>query len=142
MHLQITPNWRITLDKPYQRRIENDQLVLWTTGRTILMVVFRYQDARQREMMLAELKSKAAATGLETLESQQDAMVRFGYIQPEEISPGHVRLALHAFCAAETTCLQSAFYFDIPADLPWAIQTWETIQYLNNKSPNPTTGAN
>jgi len=129
MDYQITPEWRISLEQDYQHRTEDGQLVLWTTGRTILAVAFRYAKALQKEQLLQELKARAEANKVETFSAQTDTLALFAMLEPEDIGEGHLRLALHAFTLSEHTCLQTAYYFDKPADLPWAIQTWEAIQH-------------
>lgn len=137
MDYQITPEWRICLDQDYKRRVEDQALVLWTTGRTILSVVFRYDDPNKREALLQDLKQRAEQNKMDVLESSTGELKRFASLEPEDIGEGHLRLALHAFTASPTTCLQTAFYFDKPADLKWAIQTWEAIQH----TPLPAQGA-
>lgn len=129
MDYQITPEWRISLEQDYQHRTEDGQLVLWTTGRTILAVVFRYGNPAKKDQLLQELKTRAEANKMETFSAQTDNLTLFAMLEPEDIGEGHLRLALHAFSIAEHTCLQTAYYFDIPADLPWAIKTWEAIQH-------------
>lgn len=130
MDYQITSEWRIRLENDYKRRVEDEALVLWTTGRTVLSVVFRYTDETKRDQLLQELKNRAEINKMDKFESQSGELMRFATLEPEDIGNGHLRLALHAFTAAPNTCLQTAFYFDKPADLKWAIQIWESIQYL------------
>ncbi|MFH1445897.1 MAG: hypothetical protein ABIG43_00600 [Chloroflexota bacterium] len=129
MIYQITPEWRLCLDETYNRRVENNKLVLWITGRTIVAVVFRYSDTVKKEELIAQLKNKASKGSLEVFESQQDELLRFAYLQPEEVAPGHTRLALYGFTASEATCVQTAFYLDDPSDLDWAKKTWESLIY-------------
>lgn len=136
MDYQLTPEWRIRLEQDYKRRLEDDQLVLWITGRTILAVVFRFAQHAQhthpdkRDELLQKLKTRAEQNKMDIFESQSGDLMRFATLEPEDIGGGHLRLALHAFTAAVGTCLQTAFYFDKPADLQWAIQAWEAIQYF------------
>jgi len=129
MNYQITPEWCLGLDETYNRRVENNKLVLWISGRTIVAVVFRYSDTVKREDLIARLKSKAAKGNLEIFDSQQGELLRFAYLQPEEVAPGHTRLALYGFTASEATCVQTAFYLDDPADLDWAKKVWESLIY-------------
>jgi len=127
INYQITPEWQLHLDQPYSRRVEAGQLVLWTSGRTILAAVFNCRG--KRKMLLAQLKAKAADSKLEIFESKSGQLQRFGYLQTEEVRDGHTRLALHAFTTTPSSCLQTAFYLDLASDLPWAIQAWEGITY-------------
>lgn len=135
MDYLVTPEWQLTLEQPYQRRVEDNQLVLWTTGRTVLAVPFRFTRADHKETLLAELRARAALNKVDTFESSAGGLTRFATLEPEEILDGHLRLALHAFSASESACLQTAFYFDIPSDLTWAIAAWESIRF----NPQPDT---
>ena len=129
MTYQITHEWRLSLDRTYNRRVKNNKLVLWISGRTIVAVVFLYSDTVKREGLIARLKSKASKGSLEVFESRQGELLRFAYLQPEEVTPDHTRLALYGFTAAEATCIQTAFYLDDPSDLDWAKKTWESLTY-------------
>ncbi|MCJ7696163.1 MAG: hypothetical protein MUO40_12180 [Anaerolineaceae bacterium] len=126
----ITPEWFLTLDEDFQRRMENDQLVLWTTGKTIITVAFRLPKTLSPEDLLLSLKSKFSEDILETFESQEEDLLRYAALKTEESAAGLVRLVLHGFTISQTSCLQSAFYFDLPADLAWAKTAWQTIVFI------------
>jgi hypothetical protein len=129
MNYQITTEWRITLEMPYQRRIEDNALVLWTIGRTIVATAFRIPANLTRDELLAKLKSKPSAGILDVYETIQDDIDRLAFMQSEEVADGQTRLAMHTFNASTTSLLQIAFYFDIPKDVEWARTTWDSVNF-------------
>jgi hypothetical protein len=129
MNYQITPEWRITLEMPYQRRIEDNALVLWTIGRTIVATAFRIPANITREELLDKLKSRQSTGILDVYETIQDDIDRLAFMQSEEVTEGQSRLAMHTFNASPTSLLQIAFYFDIPKDVEWARATWNSVNF-------------
>jgi hypothetical protein len=113
MNYQITPEWRITLEMPYQRRIEDIALVLWTIGRTIVATAYRIPAILTRNELLVKLKSRPST----------------GVLDVYEVANGQPRLAMHTFNASPTSLLQIAFYFDIPKDVEWARATWDSVKF-------------
>jgi len=126
----ITPEWFLSLNEDFQRRVENDQLVLWTTGKTIIAVAFRLPETLSPENLLQTLRSKFGEGVLEVFESAEEDLVRYAVLQTEESAAGKARLVLHGFTISPSACLQSAFYFDLPSDLDWAKTTWQSIVYV------------
>ena len=126
----ITPEWFLTLNEDFQRRVENDQLVLWTTGKTIITVAFRLPGTLTPEDLIETLKSRFAEDVLEVIESQEEDLQRFAAVKTEESATGKARLVLHGFTISPSSCLQSAFYFDLPTDLDWAKTSWQSIVYV------------
>lgn len=129
MNYQITPEWRITLETPYQRRIEDNALVLWTIGRTIVATAFRIPANLTRDELLAKLKSRPSTGVLDVYETIQDDIDRLAFMQSEEVAEGQPRLVMHTFNASPTSLLQIAFYFDIPKDVEWARATWDSVRF-------------
>ena len=126
----ITPEWFLTLNENFQHRVENDQLVLWTTGKTIITVAFRLPDSLSNEDLLDSIKSRFSESKLEKFEVEDETLIRYAALQTEDSATGKARLVLHGFTITQTSCLQSAFYFDLPADLEWAKTTWQSIIYV------------
>lgn len=113
----------------FQRRREDAHLVFWTVGITIGVVVFTYSGEKEQAALLANLRAKAQAEELEFFEEQEGALIRFGTLQWEAITPKHTRLALHAFSTAENGCAQTSFYLDNAADLPQALKIWQSVLF-------------
>ncbi len=103
--------------------------MFWTAGITIGVVVFSYSGAKEQAALLANLRAKAQAEELEIVEEQEGALIRFGTLRLEAISPKNTRLALHAFSTAENGCAQTSFYLDNATDLQQALRIWQSVQF-------------
>ncbi len=129
--VDITNQWQLRLDTEFQHRTEGDHLILWTKGISILTTVFSYSGEKDREMLLANLSAKAQAKELEIIQEVNENLVRFGYLQPEEVRPGWARLALHAFTMAEFSCLQTSIYLDRVEDLQKGLLIWRDLKHTD-----------
>ncbi len=134
MDYQLTPEWTLSLPEGYQHRKEEQHLVFWTTGITLITTVFAYSGENQRRTLLANLRARAEADQLELIEDLDGDLFRLGYLQPETIRPGRTRLALHAFTTAPYNCLQTSFYLDRSEDLKTALIAWKSVQYTPEQS--------
>jgi len=103
--------------------------VFWTAGITIGVVVFSYSGAKEQAALLANLRAKAQSDDLEIIEEQEGAVIRFGTLQLQAITPKHTRLALHAFSTAENGCAQTSFYLDNATDLQQALKIWQSVSF-------------
>ncbi len=131
MEYQLTENWKISLPDGFQRRKEGAHGIFWTPGLTMITTVFHYEGESERQALLENLRDKALSEGHKTIEDAEDDefLQRFGYLQMEEIQPGHTRLVLHAFTLAPQSCLQTSFYVDRPEDFDTALKTWKSAAY-------------
>jgi len=131
MEYQLTENWQISLPDGFQRRKEGAHGIFWTPGLTMITTVFHYEGESERQALLENLRDKAQSEGHKTIEDAEDDefLQRFGYLQMEEIQPGHTRLVLHAFTLAPQSCLQTSFYVDRPEDFDTALKTWKSAVY-------------
>ena len=127
--VDITHQWQLRLDTEYQHRTEGDHLILWTSGISILTTVYSYSGEKDRQMLLANLSAKAESKQQEVIQEVGEDLVRFGYLQPEEVRPGWTRLALHAFTMAEFSCLQTSIYLDRVEDLQKALIIWADLRH-------------
>jgi hypothetical protein len=129
MRQQLTSQWSIELPDGFQRRREDAHIVFWTAGITIGVVVFSYSGAKEQAALLANLRAKAQSDDLEIIEEQEGAVIRFGTLQLQAITPKHTRLALHAFSTAENGCAQTSFYLDNATDLQQALKIWQSVSF-------------
>ena len=134
MRYRITAQWELPLEDGFEHRVEDNHLVFWKTGATVVTTVFSYSGFAQQQGLLANLRGKADAAGLESFEETDGALYRFGYLQPEKIAADHVRLALHSFTLAEHSCLQASYYLDRASDLNKALQSWKEVVHTGEES--------
>lgn len=127
MAIQVTKEWFIDITDDFKRRVENQKLIFWKTGITIILAVFRLPDDTGKLELLNKIQEKIPEDALEKLVSTKGEIVGLGYTQIQKNNDVKDRLALYTFTASDTSCLQSAFYLDNPEDLDWAKLTWENI---------------
>jgi hypothetical protein len=130
MAIRITSEWLIDLPDDFEKRVEDDKLVFWTTGITIIIAAFTLPDGVGKLELLNQIQAKIPEDALEKLVSTKGEIVGLGYTQIQKIAGEKDRLSLVSFTASDTSCLQMAFYLDDPNDLDWAKKTWKEIIYL------------
>lgn len=129
MAVKVTNEWFMEITDDFARRTEDQKLIFWKTGITIILAVFRLPENTGKLDLLNQIQEKIPEEALETMVSTKGEIVGLGYTQimrhPEEKN----RLALYTFTASDSSCLQAAFYLDRPDDLEWAKSTWENFIY-------------
>jgi len=127
MAVKITNEWFIELSDEFSRRTEDQKLVLWKTGMTIILAAFHLPENTGKLALLNQIQEKIPEDALETMVSTKGEIVGLGYTQILQKPDEKNRLALYTFTASDTSCLQAAFYLDEPDDLEWAKSTWKNI---------------
>lgn len=129
MAFHITNEWLINLPDEFEHRIEDNKLVFWKTGITVIAVPFRLPDNTTKLEMLSRIHEKLPENILETFVSTKGEIAGMGYTQLQTVESDKKRLSLTTFTVSDTTCLQIAFYLDDPTELDWARSTWQEIIY-------------
>jgi len=138
MAFQITKEWVIDLSDDFERRVEDEKLIFWKTGITVILAAFSLPENTSKLELLNRIQKKLPKDALETLVSTKGEVVGLGYTQIEELKGEYRRLSLTTFTASDTSCLQAAFYLDDPDDLNWAKAIWESLVYhpdVKNETP-------
>jgi len=129
MAFRITNEWIIDLPGDFSTRVEDEKLIFWKVGITVIAAAFRLPEDTGKVELLNKIQKKIPDNTLETLVSTKGEIVGLGYTQIQKRQGEKNRLALYTFTASDTSCLQCAFYLDDPDDLDWAKSIWETIVY-------------
>lgn len=129
MAFQITKEWLINLPEDFESRVEEEKLIFWKAGVTVIAVVFRVPEQTGKIELLNQIQEKLPDDALETLVSTKGEIVGLGYTQIHKVLNEKNRLSLYTFTASDTSCLQVAFYLDNPEDLPWAKSVWERVLF-------------
>jgi hypothetical protein len=137
MAFRITQEWLIDLPEDFETRTEEDKLVFWKTGKTVIIAAFRIPDDTGKLELLNQIQAKIPDDALEKLVSTKGEIVGLGYTQIQEVPGDKKRLTLISFTASDTSCLQTAFYLDNPEDLDWAKSAWEGIVFLPEEDVPP-----
>jgi len=143
MAFRITSEWIINLADDFERRTEDEKLVFWKTGVTVIVAAFQVPENISKLELLNQIHEKIPHSALETFVSTKGEIVGLGYTQIEKREGEKNRLALYTFTASDTSCLQTGFYLDDPADLDWAKTVWENTFFIpeaDNKVDPESTG--
>lgn len=130
MAFQITPEWAIDLSDDFETRIEDEKMIFWKTGITVVVAAFRLPDKTGKIDLLNKIQEKIPENSIETLVSTSGEIVGLGYTKIHKELDQKNRLSLYTFTASDTSCLQTAFYLDNPEDLNWAKSIWERVIYI------------
>ncbi len=136
MPVEITSEWTIDLPDSFQSRKEDEKLVFWKPGITIIIAAFRIPAETGKLELLNQIQQNQPENALETLVSTKGEIVGYGYTQIENIKNDKKRLSLITFTASDTSCLQTAFYLDRPDDLEWAKAVWESLIFHPDTDKN------
>jgi hypothetical protein len=138
MAFRITSEWIIDLADDFEKRVKDEKLVFWKTGITIIIAAFSLPKDTGKLELLNQIQEKMPEDILETFVSTKGEIVGLGYTQIQEVKGENSRLALTTFTASDTSCLQTAFYLDEPADLDWAKSVWKGLLYYPIGNTEPT----
>ncbi len=136
MAIQVTKEWFIDSIDDFERRTEDQKLVFWKTGITIIVAAFHLPENTGKLELLNQIQEKIPKDALETFVSTKGEIVGLGYTQILQNPEKKRRLGLYTFTASDTSCLQAAFYLDKPDDLAWAKSTWEHIIFHPESEEN------
>lgn len=131
MRISLSQEWTLEIPEDVQHRKEGDYVVFWKPGCTLLTTIFAYSGEKNRQVLLANLKARVEAEQLESIVENEGEIQRYAYLKNEEIMPGHVRLALHAFTTAPFGCLQTSFYLDNSEDLHECLLMWKSVEWTD-----------
>ncbi|NDW08419.1 DUF2185 domain-containing protein [Dysgonomonas sp. 520] len=130
---QLTDKWTLEINNLFERRLEEDGSLLYTTGDKSLRLVVWNDKGKKRDdiyedhKMIVENRDQSRSKTLETYDFTDDAVARVGYLIKE--SDGQKEYGvIYAFSVIDENILQIAIYFDEEADKDWAISTWKNIK--------------
>lgn len=130
MAFQITPEWTIDLSDEFDSRVEDEKIIFWKTGITVVVAAFRLPEGTGKIDLLNQIQEKMPENIIETLVSTSGEIAGLGYTKIHKELDEKNRLSLYTFTASDTSCIQTAFYLDKPEDLAWAKSVWERIVYI------------
>lgn len=137
MAVRITAEWIINIPEDFENRVEDEKIIFWKTGITVILAVFRLPEDTGKIELLNQIQKRIPENAIETLVSTKGEIVGLGYTQIQKVKGEKNRLSLYTFTASDTSCLQAAFYLDDPADLDWAKSVWETIIFQPESTHEP-----
>ena len=131
MRIKLSQEWSLDVPEDMHQRKEGDHVVFWKPGITLLTTIFAYSGEKHRQVFLANLKRRVVAMKLSNIVEEHGEIQRYAYLKQEEIMPGHVRLAVHAFTTAPYGVLQTSFYLDNAQDLQECLVIWKSVEWTD-----------
>jgi len=110
---QMTKDWSIVLEGKFNRRFEDDNLVIWRTGLTFWISVIG-QDDVQKENILEIIKEKQSETAKNMQEKTENNLLRYQYEITENDEKRKIReyAAIYSFTIKDESFVQCAAYCD------------------------------
>lgn len=124
---RLTEKWSITLPGPFNRRIEDGDLVLWRPGLTMWIAVWGNDERETTSARLEWLRGDASEEAYDFLEEEDGGLLRFSYRLAEESEDDRAD-ALYCFAIADESHVQMAVYFDREQDLETAQALWRSLR--------------
>jgi hypothetical protein len=130
---RMTEGWSITLPKKFNRRFDDNSLVIWRPGFTIWITVWGNDRNESKEEQLAWFKKRMSPDAFDLEELSDNGVLRFAYRLKERSDDNRVA-ALYGFAFGDDGYVQTAIYFDDEDALPIAKTIWMSLK------PRPVKG--
>jgi hypothetical protein len=133
--LQITTNWRVTLPDRFNRRIEDDSLVLWRPGLTFWAIAWNNDDGSSMEDRLASILEGADPDRDAEQVERTPSLIRITYELSEEDPSREPSTyeSISGYVLSEAGELQLSAYFDTPAARTIAYQVIHSAQFSDDQ---------
>ena len=124
---QLSDDWALTLPTEMNRRIEDQDLVLWRPGFTVWMSLWNNDHGESVQERLQWLQSDTSPDAFDVSARADDTPARYSYRLNEDREEGMV-YALYGFALKDDGHLQIAIYLDREADLAGAKSLFDSIR--------------
>lgn len=125
-HYQMTREWSIALPGQFNRRIEDEDLVIWRPGFTMWIAVWGNNHKQTKAARLDEVKRVVSPDAFDLEEAEDSGVLRFAYRLQEEAADERVA-AFYGCVIGETGQVDMAIYFDQEADAATARKIMKSI---------------
>lgn len=138
---RVTAKWVIEINHLFERSIEEDGTLYYTTGDKSIRLAVWNSDKNKQELYFdykqdIESRDQSNTGTLEKFEFSDNDIARIGYLI-EEHDSGKQYFVIYGFSIIDQEIIQMAIYFDEKADFDWAINTWKSVKL---KKQQPLTG--
>ncbi|RZJ52405.1 MAG: DUF2185 domain-containing protein [Flavobacterium sp.] len=130
---RLTEEWSIEINNLFERTIEEDGTLYYTTGDKSIRIIIWNSD-RDKKALYEESKesvenrNQTESKTLQQFEFSDSEVSRVGYLIEESEGDKTYNLII-GFSVVDQETVQSAFYFDEKTDLEWALTTWKNISF-------------
>ena len=113
---EMTKEWSILLPEKFNRRFEDESLIIWRAGFTMWIVVWGNDGVAAKETRLAQLRARVSDQAFDLEQSHDAGVLVFSY-RLREASDDRRAPALYGFAVGESGHVQIAIHFDQESDL-------------------------
>jgi hypothetical protein len=127
---QMTPDWVVTLPLKFNRRIEDESLILWRPGITAWTIIWNNKKGETQQDRLELLRGDTSLNAFATDCVIDDDVTRYSYRLTERKEEGVVH-ALYGFAIGVNGHVQMSIYFDDEADIETAREICRSLDEIH-----------
>lgn len=124
---QLSTDWAITLPQELNRRVEDQDLVLWRPGFTVWMSLWNNDHDETIHERIQWLQSDTDPTAFDVSVQAEDVPARYSYRLNEDREEGVV-YALYGFAVKDDGHIQIAIYVDSEGDITEAKSLFDSLR--------------
>lgn len=129
---RITEQWAIDINNLFERSIEEDGTLYYTTGDKSIRLAVWNSDKNKQALYFdyrkdIDNRDQSKSMTLEKFEFSDDDILRLGYLI-EENDADKKYSVIYGFSIIDKQIIQMAVYFDEKDDFDWAINTWKSVK--------------
>lgn len=123
---QMTEEWAVNLPSKFNRRFEENDLVIWKPGFTIWTTIWNNNNSESQEGRLAWIKEGSSPDAFDAVIEISDGILRYAYRLKED-SGDDRQPAFYCYAIGEAGHVQMAIYFDSAEGLADAQTIWRSL---------------
>ena len=130
---QLTNGWIIEINNLFERRVEENGNLLYTTGDKSVKLIIWNQNEKSKEAIYNDHKlyidnrDQTLEKTLDIYDFSDEKVLRVGYLIQEQDEDKSYNV-MYGSSIIDNQVLEAALYFDDLEDLNWAIKTWKNIK--------------
>jgi hypothetical protein len=125
---EITKSWSITLPTQFNRRIEDEDIVIWKPEFTIYIAVWNNDKKRSHDSLFNSVTEDISLEAFDINSNENGEIKLFSYRLNEDMNDQRVS-AFYCYAVSPNGYVQSVMYFDVEKDVDDAIKIWESFEY-------------
>jgi hypothetical protein len=132
MRQTIGIDWSLLVESDFRREVEDGDVVLWRSGRTIHASVFNTDNSEAEEAIEKMIEGRPGIP-VQIFDREEPGLAGHAYLLPET-SPERRYWGLNTWTAAKGVVACVTIYFDCIEDLNWAISVWKSVRPREGKT--------
>lgn len=130
---RLTEEWSIEINNLFERTIEEDGTLYYTTGDKSLRMIIWNSDLSKEELYeeykeIVQNRDETESKTLQKFDFSDQEVNRVGYLI-EESNRNKTYNLIIGFSIVDREIVQTSIYFDDKSDFDWAIETWKNLIY-------------